>query len=37
MVEVSPPLDAAGTTARVGANMMFELFNVIAEVRAERG
>ena len=36
MVEVSPPLDAAGTTARVGANMMFELFDIMAQTVAGR-
>ena len=36
MVEVSPPLDAAGTTARVGANMMFELFDIMAEAVVAR-
>ena len=38
MVEVAPPLDPLGGTARVAANLMFELLDVIAEsVVARRG
>ena len=36
MVEVSPPLAPLGGTARVGANMMFELSNVMAEAVVNR-
>ncbi len=31
MVEVAPPLDPLGGTARVGANILFELMDVLAE------
>lgn len=36
VVEVSPPLDPGGTTALVGATMMFELLCVLAEAVARR-
>ncbi|HLI13989.1 MAG TPA: agmatinase [Alphaproteobacteria bacterium] len=34
VVEVSPPFDAGGVTALVGATMMFELLCVLADARA---
>jgi guanidinopropionase len=38
VVEVSPPFDQGGTTALVGATMMFEILCVLAEaVAARRG
>jgi guanidinopropionase len=38
VVEVSPPFDASGNTALVGATMMFEILCVLAEsVRGRRG
>ena len=38
VVEVSPPFDTGGTTALVGATMMFEILCVLAEaVAARRG
>ncbi len=38
VVEVSPPFDSGGTTALVGATMMFEILCVLAEaVAARRG
>jgi guanidinopropionase len=36
VVEVSPPFDTGGTTALVGATMMFEILCVLAEARAAR-
>jgi guanidinopropionase len=38
VVEVSPPFDASGNTALVGATMLFEILCVLAEsVRGRRG
>jgi guanidinopropionase len=37
VVEVSPPFDPTGTTALVGATIMFELLCVLADARAARG
>jgi guanidinopropionase len=37
VVEVSPPFDAAGMTALVGAQMMFEVLCLAAEAYARRG
>jgi guanidinopropionase len=36
VVEVSPPFDASGNTALVGATMMFEILCVLAEARHAR-
>jgi guanidinopropionase len=36
VVEVSPPFDSGGTTALVGATMMFEILCVLAEALAAR-
>ncbi|WP_217478369.1 agmatinase [Pararobbsia alpina] len=36
VVEVAPPFDQGGSTALVGATMMFELLCVIAEAHAQR-
>lgn len=36
VVEVAPPFDPSGTTALVGATMMFEILCVVAEARARR-
>ncbi|QJQ96113.1 MULTISPECIES: agmatinase [Halomonadaceae] len=36
VVEVSPPFDPSGTTALVGATMMFELLCLLAEARMAR-
>lgn len=36
VVEVSPPFDPSGTTALVGATMMFEILCVVAESVAQR-
>ena len=36
VVEVAPPFDPSGTTALVGATMMFEILCVVAESFAER-
>jgi guanidinobutyrase len=36
MVEVAPPFDPSGVTALIGANIMFELLCVLAEVVAAR-
>jgi guanidinopropionase len=36
VVEVSPPFDQGGSTALVGATMMFELMCILAESIAKR-
>jgi guanidinopropionase len=36
VVEVSPPFDPSGTTALVGATMMFEILCVVSESVARR-
>ena len=36
LVEVAPPLDTGGQTARVGAHLLFELFHVLADAAARR-
>jgi len=36
MVEVSPPFDASGNTAWVGASILFELLCNLAESHAKR-
>ena len=36
MVEVSPPFDVAGTTALVGATILFEMLCVTAQAVARR-
>ena len=36
VIEVAPPFDLSGTTALVGAKMMFEILCVLAEAVAKR-
>lgn len=37
VVEVAPPFDPSGTTALVGATLMFEILCVLADAHAKRG